>query len=222
MRQDKIDIIKNKYRSKRKNKERATEKGILTLDFIFSIMAVYAISMVFTLLAFTLMFSSVVQYMAFSMSRAHISGQISIIQQQEAVEERFQILQDTYLGKLIKTNDEGWFKVETNGAAREMFDLSTTDDGGRRQKAYGVSLRYTSNILKNFKLPLLGSPGDGAVGDFGVANIFSFLYREPSTEECLQFNRTRWNVIQERFPNLSTMPGFSSGGDHGASSDNGC
>lgn len=208
--------------SKKKRNRKEGEAGILTLDFVFSLLAVYAISMVFALLAFTLMFSSVVQYMAFSMSRAHISGQISITRQQEAVDERFKILQDTYLGKLIKTNDEGWFKIQSGGAAKEQFDLSSTDDGGKRQVAYGIVLRYTSNILKKFRIPLLGSPSDGASEQFGTANIYSFLYREPTTEECVEFNKSRWNVILERFPALSTMPGVSSVGEHGVSSDNGC
>lgn len=198
------------------------EKGILTLDFIFSIMMVYAISMVFVLLAFTLMFSTIVQYMAFSMSRAHISGQISIEQQQLAIEERFEILQGTYLGKLIKTTDEGWFKVEPGGAAGVKMDLDQTGGGGGNQQGYGVVIRYTSNILKNFKLPILGSPSDGATGDFAVANIYSFLYREPTTQECIKFNKARWRMIKERFPTVSTLPGVSDSDDHGASADNGC
>ena len=71
----------------RKNyKKRKKQKGILSLDFIFSFAALYSISMVFALLAITLMMSTVTQYIAYSMSRAHISADLDIGEQQAAVE----------------------------------------------------------------------------------------------------------------------------------------
>ncbi len=85
-----------------------------------------------------------------------------------------------------------------------------------------MKLKYTSHLLKNFKLPLLGSPSDGATGEFGEAGIYSFLYREPTTTECLEFNNARWNVLKERFPQITTMPGFSDSKNYGAEADNGC
>ncbi len=193
------------------------QEGILTLDFIFSIMAMYAISMVFALLAVTLMFSTVSQYVAFSMSRAHISGHISIDDQQLAMEEqRKKIMSSPIFKKLLKPTKGSWFQLETQGFAREHFGLENSS-----YKAYGVKLKFTSHLLKNFRLPLLGSPSDGATGDFGEANIYSFLYREPTVEECLNFNKARWTVLKERFPYIKNMPGFVDQ-DYGAEADNGC
>lgn len=206
--------------NKNRNKN-PSEEGILTLDFIFSVMAVYAISMVFALLAFTLMFSSVVQYMAFSISRAHISGHMSPTEQQQAGMDRKAYLMTKYYNKFIKESDDGWFKIQTDGAANTYFSLSSAAAGSDRQKAYGVKVIFTANLLKKFKFPLLGSPSDGADDTFGVANIYSFLYREPSTQECLEFNKARWSVIRDRFPQITTMPGFVDK-EYGAEADNGC
>lgn len=202
-------------------KDRDCEKGILTLDFIFSLTAVYSISMVFILLALTLMMSTVVQYMSFSMARSHISGDISIGDQQDAAQEKLDQLLGTYLGKFIKTNDDGWFKIASSPVGSWTVGDDWNGEGGTRQKSYGVKISYTSLILKNAKLPLIGSPGDGSTGEFAQANIFSFMYRHPSTEECLGFNNQRWNILKQRFNGLSFMPNISNDVE-GAQADNGC
>jgi len=198
------------------------QKGILTLDFIFSMTAVYAISMLFILLAITLVMSTVVQYISFSMARSHISGDLTVEAQQDAVQEKMTQLLGDY-DKWIKVTDEGWFKVETTGRAGAFSADSNWggSSGASRQRSYGVAIRYTSNILKNIKLPLLGSPGDGATDDFGSANIFSFMYRHPTTEECLNFNSARWQSLAPRFNGLGGMPNLDTS-VNGDQADNGC
>lgn len=205
-------------------KSKKKQKGILTIDFIFSILAIYAISMVFVLLALTLMFSTITQYVAFSVSRAHISGHIDRVQQEETGVLQYQnIMGQSGISALLKVTDGGWFKVELQEpVGQELVSGFSSDAGAGRQKGYGVQIRYTSNILKNFKLPMIGSPSDGAEGDFAQANINSFLYREPTTIECLNFNRTRWRVLEERLPQITTMPDYDSSKAYGDSADNGC
>ena len=206
------------YKKKSKN-----EKGILSLDFIFSFMAVYAISMVFTLLSVTLMMSDVVQYISYSMARAHISGDVNIDEQKIASEEKLNELLGTYLGVLIKRegDEEAFFTIEPNADPDLVLEDTGWSGGGARQRPYGMRIRYISNVLRDARIPILGSPSDGGDEDFGTANIYSFLYREPSTEECLNFNRARWNVIQQRFSNLRDMPNVPNG-EFGADADNGC
>jgi len=212
-----------KFKCADKSKSKG-QKGILTLDFIFSMTAVYSIAMVFVLLALTLMMSTVVQYISFSMARAHMSGDISFDEQNLATTIQRDKLLATDLGAFIKTTDEGWFKVEyTEGEyAFTNVDSEWSGSGGTsRQRAYGVKIKYTSNILKNFRLPMIGSPSDGANDDFASANIFSFLYREPTTEECLNFNNSRWQVLRTRFQDIGSMPNLLFD-NSGAQADNGC
>jgi hypothetical protein len=206
-----------------KKKKLKPEAGILSLDFIFSLTAVYAVSLVFCLLSLTLMFSSVAQYVTFSIARAHSSGDIDLNAQQEAGVFQKEKILGSYLGRFLRENEGGWFRFVTTGLSQEhtAYDWSGSV-GGARQSPYGVGARFTSNLIRDFRVPLLGSPGDGADDDFGSADVYSFLYREPSTEECLNFNRTRFEVILERFPDLSSMPDFVNSGDIGAEADNGC
>jgi len=200
------------------------EKGFLTLDFIFSILAIYSISMVFVLLAMTLMFSTITQYVSFSVSRAHISGHIDRVRQQQVAGLQYQnIMSQPGLSALLKMTDGGWFKVELQDPiGRNVIDEFPGDSGSSNQIGYGVQIRYTSNILKNFSLPLIGSPSDGAEDGFGSANISSFLYRESTTVECINFNKSRWKVLEEKFPQITVMPQYDSGKAYGDSADNGC
>lgn len=219
----KINIKKKKKRLEKKNKQK--QKGILSLDFIFAFTALYSISMVFALLAITLMMSTVVQYMSFSMARAHISADLDLDEQQLAVENKLAELLGTYLGTFIKENDESWFQIETSSEAATVLEDpgwgGAGDSGGIRQRPYGVSIRFTSLLLKNVRLPILGSPSDGANDDFGSANIYSFLYRQPTTQECQLFNQARWRGVMERFPNIGSMPNILND-DSGSQADNGC
>ena len=191
------------------------QSGILSLDFVFSVAIMFSISMVFALMALTLMMSSVAQYIAFTTSRAHLSGHNGIINQYEAADAKFNNIVGK-LSPLFKVSDEGWFKVEKIGPIGPAdFDPPTS------QKKYGYMIKYTSIILKNAKLPILGNPSDGAQSDtFGSGYLKAYMYREPSSQECMQFNQTRWKKIFSRFPDLGTLTDDSD--PHGASADNGC
>lgn len=198
-------------------KQNKKESGILTLDFVFSVAVMFSISMVFALMALTLMMSSVAQYITFTTNRAHIAGHVGFINQFEAADAKFNNIVGK-LSPLFKVSDKGWFKVEMSGGPIGPADF---DPPNARQKKYGFVVRYTSNIIKNAKLPIIGNPSDGSsTSNFGSANLNAYMYREPTSEECLQFNANRWKKILSRFPNLSGLTDDST--PHGASADNGC
>lgn len=197
------------------------QKGILTLDFLFSFMATYTIAMVFGMLSLSLMMIEVSQYISFSMARAHISGDTDIELQRLAASDQYETLVAKYK-PFIKVSSQGWFKIQAlNDGPALMQDFSWSGEGGNVQRSYGVGIKLTANILKKAKFPFLGSPGDGSSGDFGETTVYSFLYREPTTEECLNFNRSRWKAIESRFSRLNSE--FSIDGDQfGEMADNGC
>ena len=196
-------------------KREKKNKGILTLDFIFSFLVMYGISMVFGLMAFTLMMSSVAQYITFATNRVHISGHIDIDRQEEVGFRKFEKLVSD-LSPFFGTESQSWFQVQIN-------EPKTPQDFGNtaNQWKYGFTLDYTANIMKNARFPIIGGPGDGNGGNnFGSAVLKAYMYREPTTEECLQFNNARWEKILERFSNLG---GYISGSEaYGSSPDNGC
>lgn len=201
-----------------KNKKK--QQGILTLDFLFSFIAVYGISMVFCALAITLMAADITQYISFSVTRAHIAGDISRENQISVAAEHYDKI-TAAVSTLIKTNNRGWFSIKKKGGGPQQFDnFSWSNEAGKRQTAYGSGLDFTANILKKMKLPLIGSPASGASGDFAKANIYTFLYREPTTNECLNFNKSRWQAIKKKFPQIGSMN--INGDNFGAQADNGC
>ena len=195
-------------------KKRKNSNGILTLDFIFSFLTMYGISMVFGLMAFTLMMSSVAQYIIFATNRAHISAHVNKNKQLEMGDRKFERLVSS-LSPFFGTTSQSWFQVQ----------LRAPDDSPpslKSQKAYGYKLNYTANVMKNARFPIIGGPGDSTQeGNFGRATLKAYMYREPTTEECIRFNRKRWEKILKRFSNLGG--GYIRGSDaYGSSSDNGC
>lgn len=194
------------------------QKGVLTLDFLFSVMAVYGITLVFGCLALVLVLSSVGQYISFSVNRAHISSHIDRQQQALAAQTKYDIIARKFL-PFIGRGPKAWVKmtgpVPLSG---ETFD--TSNPGGKRQKKYGYAIQFSFDFLKKVKAPILGSPADGADPNFGKARLKSILYREPSTMECLEFNSKRWKKILDRFPNLKNLTDSSR--PFGAQADNGC
>lgn len=205
------------FKAKKNHKESSKQQsGILTLDFVFSVAIMFSISMVFALMALTLMMSSVAQYVAFTTNRAHIAGHNGIINQYEAADNKFNNIVGK-LAPLFKVSDQGWFKVEKQGPIGPV----DFDPPNPNQKKYGYFIRYTSNIIKNAKLPIIGNPSDGAATDnFGSGLLKAYMYREPSAQECLQFNAERWKRILSRFPDLSGLTDDSN--PYGAAADNGC
>lgn len=197
------------------NKKKNSSRGVLTLDFIFSFLVMYGLSSVFALMAMTLMMSSIAQYITFAANRAHISGHIDENRQREMGVRKFEQLVGQ-LAPFFGTNTQSWFQVQINEP-----DPPQPFGNQANQWKYGFTVDYTANIMKNASFPIIGGPGDGDGGaNFGTARLKAYMYREPSTDECIQFNRQRWEKILSRFTNLG---GYISGSDaYGSSPDNGC
>ena len=191
-------------------------KGLLTIDFIFSFLVVWGLFMAFLLMSFTLMMSSVAQYVVFATNRSHISGHISTDKQDEMGTRKFEDLIDA-LRPMVSTGTQSWFRFELEdpdpGPPQQL--------GSQNQRKYGFKINYTATVARETSFPIVGGPGDGSVGaNFGRATVKAYMYREPTTSECLEFNEARWEKILDRFQNL---PSYINGSDtFGSSADNGC
>jgi len=196
----------------KKNKKKS--KGMLTLDFIFSFFVTWGMVMVFLLMSFTLIMSSVSQYIIFATNRAHISGHVNVDQQDLMATTKFENLAGSF-GSLLSTGTESWYRAEIELPETPAPAL------GPRQVAYGYKLNFTATILQNAEFPIIGGPGsDSGDANFGRATLKAYMYREPTTTECLNFNRGRWEKILDRFQNLG--PYITGSDPYGASADNGC
>lgn len=199
-----------------KRKAKRKESGLLTIDFMFSFLVTWGIVMVFFLLSFTLMISSVSQYIIFAVNRTYISGHLDPQTQSNLGDQKFQTLVQRF-GRILSTGDDSWFKLSLNQEGPlESFQSSES------QFKFGKTLTYKATILTEAEFPIIGGldGGSGDAATFGEATLKAYMYREPSTEECLEFNRGRWQKILEKFSNLN---GYIQGTDpYGSSSDNGC
>lgn len=185
------------------------QRGSLTLDFIFAFLLVFSISFILTSVSFTLSVVESIQYMAFSASRDYFAGHINKEKQEGLAQKKFDDLKkDGSYKNLLKKE---WFDVKYIGSGDFKGDYSSSDPKDIFQ---GSKLQVTIGFL-NFNLPFFGSTeGDQPY----VANVTSFIGREPTSEECM-------GVVNSRFDKLLSLDGYATGSltpNYVKFDDNGC
>lgn len=168
----------------------ANERGILTLDFIFSLLMMFAFAAI--IFAFTITFSAVeiAQYATFAAARAHFAAHKNSDEQEKLGQEKFNALvknPNAPLGTFFKN---GWFTL-SDVQIKDFNSEYATDPNQDSDTFIGARATIVARILQ-MKFPLLGETSDDDLS----ATINSFLMREPTEEECLQFVRARFQRIQ--------------------------
>lgn len=189
------------------------QRGALTLDFVFALIVVGGISIVLLSLSFTLFVSQIGQYVAFATSRVYFAGHISKEKQTELAEQKFQqLMRDPNIRRFF---GKGWFDLtyeKSDDFANEYSSESEKD------VFIGTRLNFKASIL-NTPIPVIGS-GDNE-GAFST-KLTSFLGREPSDQECWDFIKERWNLIQALVPEAANLGQQGGAGDYVPLTDNGC
>lgn len=185
------------------------QKGSLTLDFIFAFLLVFSISFILTSVSFTLSVVESIQYMAFSSSRDYFAGHINKQKQEELAEKKLEILKN--FGSYKNLLKKEWFDVKYLGSGDFKSDYSSTNP---KDVFEGTRLQVTIGFL-NFNLPFFGSTeGDQPY----VANMTSFIGREPTSEECM-------DTVSKRLNKLISLGGYATGSlnpSYVTFDDNGC
>lgn len=168
--------------------KKKNQKGILTIDFIFSFAMVMGLFQIFYVLTFTLMIAHVTQYMTFAAARVYSAGHLDEETQKSQAEAKFnQLMTESPIASFFR----GQF-VLSNFEANEFNDLTPRERW--RQLYAGTRVLFQSNIL-DFNVPFLGRTNTELEGDAFRATMSSFLYREPSAAECFQFIQDRGQAI---------------------------
>ncbi len=196
------------------NKILRDQKGFLTIDFIFAFIMMFAFSAV--LFAFSITFTSVeiAQYATFASARAHFAAHKTEIEQQRLGKEKFNKLirdKNSVLGNFFRN---GWFEVSDV----EIRDFSSefSQTGGVDSDTFvGARTGLIAKILK-MEFPMMGKTTDEDLS----ANISSYLMREPTEEECVDFNQQRFQQIQNLKGGFSTP--FIQPGAYAIIMDDGC
>ena len=179
------------------------QKGILAFDFLFGIMIMTGFFILVVMLSFTLSVVESIQYIAFATSRTYYAADENEVKQREAAELKYeQLKEEGVLKSLLK---ETWFDVEP-----PHFNSDS--------KTGGVRIDFTAKSL-SFTLPFfLGRTGDPS---FFRTNVNSYIGREPSMKNCMDYNRE----LRARILTLNPDYQSYSGGLNSAlevAGDNGC
>ena len=195
------------------------QRGILVVDFMFSMVLILGLCGLLFALCFTLAVASMTQYVTFAASRNYTVAHISQAAQIERANAKFNELINTSVMKPLYTN--GWFVVDARPGVGDHTQLVPEFSEATQgvNKFWGVSTTFTAKVL-SFTIPFFGSTtpdGDDGSGAGFKTLIGSYLGREPTTEECLNFTANRWNAIKALNPGYGT-----NGGSYFPMSDDGC
>ena len=200
------------------------QNGSITVDYLFAFFLVAGFSSVIMTFSVTLSTVEVVQYMAFASARNFMAGNVSPQKQSEAASRKFFALKDSPVVAPLLSG--GWFNVPDESfiadynlpAKHAAFEEYAPDP--LINLFHGVVVGFESRIL-DFQIPFFGgtkkSDQDSDAGF--TANITAFLGREPSFDECDNFNRQRWNFIRNLHASYSAAQDSNS---YTIINDNGC
>lgn len=214
-------------------------RGSITVDFLFAFVLVSGFSMIIMTFSATLSMVEVVQYMAYASSRNYFASHLTEAKQKEAAVAKFIDLKNNPV--IAPLLSGGWFSSPEDDLVVD-YDIpskyAVVKNGGGQQWQYpvseerlnlfhGVIAKFNAKIL-DFQIPFFGSTQsqsrDGTGNSEGfTAYITSFLGREPSFEECNNFNEARWANIKR----LSNQRGAATYGNARPETavvinDNGC
>ena len=185
-----------------------SERGSLTIDYLFALILVLGFSLIIMAFSATLVTVEVVQYAAFAGARRFFAGNKTFGAQEVAAESAVQSVLNNQKYNIAPLFNSGWFATgnpEICGGPNTQNSptiCSKFENGGGEQGPWGtfegVIIPFYADVL-NFHVPFFGSTvktsASGANQTFQV-NINSFLGREPSFSECHSFWHDRWSEIQ--------------------------
>ena len=182
------------------------ERGLITVDFIFAMVLILGFASLMFVLTFTLSMASVTQYITFAAARNYETAHIDRATQEARASLKYKELVNNPVFKPLYNN--GWFKVDAEPNVGDHTKIIPGFDAGSDgvNKFWGVGTNFSLAVLA-FNIPFFGSTvgdGDGSGSQF-KAYMGSYIGREPTTEECLEFTAARWNAIR----NLSVQGGAS-------------
>lgn len=195
------------------------QRGMITVDFIFAMVLILGMSGLMFALTMSLSVAAVTQYIVFASSRNYLVGHINLQKQEERARLKYQELINNDVFKPFYKN--GWFQVSAEPTLGDHVRIVPEYEAatGGKNKFWGAGTTFVAKIL-DFRLPFYGSTvpdGDGTGSGF-TTRLGSYLGREPTTQECIDFTAARWNAIR----NLDGRYANAGGGGYFPMTDDGC
>ncbi|MGE4131270.1 MAG: hypothetical protein AB7F86_06505 [Bdellovibrionales bacterium] len=198
------------------------QRGIITVDFMFSLVLIMGFTALLFVLTFTLSIASVTQYVTFATARNYAVAHVTIQEQTNRANQKYNEMTQSKVLRPLYSN--GWYSVDQTPGIGDHTTIIPGFQGATEgvNKFWGAGTHFTAKVLA-FTIPFFGSTApDDETGEGFTTYIGSYLGREPSSEECLEFTNGRWNAVR----NLPSSGGASystaNGGGYYPMADNGC
>jgi hypothetical protein len=206
------------------------QTGSLALDFIFAFTLIFGFTLIMFAFALTLTAAEMTQYLTYTSARAYFASHFNLEEQRQMAGKKYDSLMQQQGYSFL--SNSSWFLVGSrfignmeNNPSPEFAGYKVKGDEPNR--FHGVSVSFIAKIL-SMSSPFFGTTdpdGDGTGSTF-TTHIGSYLGREPTMEECFNFNKERWKFIRK----LSVTGGgasYSTGTSSNADNlrlvaDNGC
>lgn len=178
-----------------------SQSGMITLDFLFAFVLVMGFAGLLFALTLTLTVVEITQYVTFASARNYSASHINVIYQEQQARLKYKELTETTVFAPLYSN--GWFEIDKPeaalvGDATTVFPEYKQSSPEEPNLFYGVGTKFIARMLE-FNIPFFGSTtddGDGQGSGFKTF-IASYLSREVTTNECLNFfNARRWEKIR--------------------------
>ena len=192
-----------------------SQAGLLTIDFIFASILVGGFFAILFSLMLTLSVVEITQYITYATARVYYTSHWNPELQQKLAAEKFkQLTEDPAISPFFKN---GWFELTGGPGIKDWNELYPQDPGEDSGNFIGSRITLSAKILE-FRIPLIGETS--TLDNAFSANVASYLNREPTSTECLEFfsNENRFEAIK----NLDSSYRDTNVGEYVVVSDNGC
>ncbi|MFP5518336.1 MAG: hypothetical protein ACLGGX_00405 [Bdellovibrionia bacterium] len=201
-------------------KQIKNERGMVSADFIFSLVIAAGVSAVLFAVTFTLSMVEIAQYMAFSSARAMAGADLGIDNQVAAAQKKYEgLLASKTLQPLFSAGGDTWFIVSKELEVRPGGPSGTDfrEEYGQQDKAHdprrsiytGVRFDFKPKLM-SLRIAMLGSTSLEGDGSEFATKINAIMLREPSFRECFDLQ------VKQRYDAIGRMPATGSGQRYGS------
>lgn len=200
------------------------QRGVITVDFVFAIVLIFGFTTLMFLLTFTLSVASITQYVTFAAARNYVVGHIDPAMQQQRGELKYKELTEHPV--LIPLFNNGWYSIDATPNIGDHTQINPAYSGAAQgvfNQFWGAGTSFTARVLE-IEIPFFGStaPDSDGTGSGFKTYIGSYLGREPSTEECIQFTAARWEAIKRLPASGGSAYDTGGAGTYFPMTDDGC
>ncbi len=174
------------------------QRGMITVDFLFAIVLILGFSGLLFVLTFTLSVASLTQYITFAAARNYSVAHLDPALQVERGQAKYHELISNPVFKPLFSND--WYKISADANIGDHTKVipDYTQAADSKNQFCGAGTDFVAKVL-DFHIPFFGStaPDSDGTGSGFKTYIGSYLGREPTAAECIEFNAKRWTAIQK-------------------------